>query len=201
MKKTINFLTLIIILISPVVVSAQTQNETWITLGEYLKDKYSKKGAYLIPNNPYAFLYVTKLAYKTPDETVVLPKSEIIINKVDHIENHGIPVFDKNDPIVVNQLFEIKQNGKQTQEYNVTNGENGWKIIDLKGAGSLTSILVKQKSKTNDNDIFDHIYVTLDETQNPYKIKEEIRKANEDKKLKAEKLRNEFSVSSLPIVQ
>lgn len=202
MKKLINLLTVIIFLISPVIANAQSEGENWISLGEYLKDNYKKKGKYLVPKYTNAFQYVTKLAYKTSDETVVIPKSDIIINKVNHIDNHGIPVFEKNGPIIVNSLFEITQNNKPASEYIISDGEEGWKIIDLNGVGSLTSILMKQKSKTGNNDIFDHIYVTLDPDQDPYKIKEEILKANEEKEKKREQLRTSQTTDlSLPIIQ
>lgn len=61
---------------------------------------------------------------------------------------------------------------------------------------------MKQKSKTGNNDIFDHIYVTLDPNQDPYKIKEEILKANEEKEKKREQLRTSQTTDlSLPIIQ
>ncbi|MCH5234826.1 MAG: hypothetical protein J1E16_05990 [Muribaculaceae bacterium] len=203
MKKLINLLTVLIFMISPVIANAQSQGEKWVSLGEYLKDSYEKKGKYLVPKYTNAFQYVTKLAYKTPDETEVIPKSDIIINKVNHIENHGIPVFKNEAPLIVNQLFEISQNRKTPLDYNITDGDDGWKIIDLNGVGSLTSILVKQKSKTNNNDIFDLIYVSLDESQDPYKIKEEILKTNEEKhsKERQRKSSKDYAPINFPVIQ
>lgn len=196
MRKLITTITLVFLFGLPIMVHAQTNDETWISLGDYLKDNYKKKGKYLVPKYPNNFLYVTKLAYKVPEDNIILPKSDIIINKVNHIENHGIPVFDKDGALIINQLFKIYQNKKPASLYNVREGENGFKIIDLNGIGSLTSVYVKKASKTKKDDIFDHIYVTLDPNQDPCKIKENIIKTNEEKNKKEEKISSSPNSSS-----
>lgn len=200
MKKLINLLTVLIFMISPCITNAQTTDENWVSLGEYLQGNYKKKGKYLVPKYIGTFQYVSKLAYKTPEGERPLPKSNIIINTVNHIENHGIPVFDKTEPLIINELFEITQNGKPASGFSISEGDGGWKIIDLNGVGSISSVLVKQKSKTNDNDIFDHIYVYLDPAQDPYVIKEEILKKQKEKK-EAQTKKSNYSGTTLPIIQ
>lgn len=201
MKKAVNLFLLVLAMLSPTVLSAQTSNEKWVSLGEYLQENYKKKGKYLVPKYTNTYQYVTKLAYKKPESNIILPKGNIIINMVNYIENHGIPVFNKDGAIVVNELFEISLNGKPATDYKVEEGDSGWEIINLNGVGSLTSVLVKKASKNNKDDIFDHIYVTLDPTQDPYKIKEEILRANEEKKRKDLERVNISSENYLPVVQ
>lgn len=196
MKKAIKLFLLVIAVLCPTILQAQTSDEKWVSLGEYIKENYKKKGKYVIPKYKNTPQYVTKLAYKKPASDLLLPPSNIIINKVDHIENHGIPVFCKDGALVVNELFEIYQNDKPAMGYRVADGDTGWEIIDLNGVGSLTSVHVKKNPKNNEVDIFDYIYVTLDETQDPNKIKKEILRNNEEKKLKEEKTRNNYKGSS-----
>ena len=205
MKKLLITVMVIVtfVTILPLQLSAQTSDENWVSLGEYLQDNYKKKGKYLIPKYAGNYQYVSKLAYKSPDNVVILPKSDIIINKVSHVEKHGIPVFEKNDPIVVNELFEVLMNGKPISGYDIKDGDNGWKIIDLNGVGSISSVLMKKKFKNNDNNIFDHIYVTLTPSQDPYKIKAEKIKALAEEKKKIEEIKasqnNNTVIPSLPI--
>ena len=205
MKKLLFTLMVIVTFVTflPLQLSAQTSDENWVSLGDYLKDNYKKKGKYLIPEIPGNYQYVSKLAYKSPEETVILPKSDIIINKVSHVEKHGIPVFEKNDPIVVNELFEVLMNGKPISGYDIKEGEEGWKIIDLNGVGSISSVLMKNKLKNSDNNIFDHIYISLTPSQDPYKIKDEKIKALEEEKKKIDEIKasqkNNSELPSLPI--
>lgn len=153
MKKLLFTLMVIVTFVTllPLQLSAQTSDENWVGFGDYLKDNYKKKGKYLIPEIPGNYQYVSKLAYKNPEETVILPKSDIIINKVSHVEKHGIPIFEKNDPIVVNELFKVLINGKPISGYDKKEGEEGCKIIDLNGVGSISSVFMKNKLKNSDN--------------------------------------------------
>lgn len=183
-------MTLIMAIILPLSVNAQTADEKWVSLGEYIQNDYKNKGKYLVPNYTNTFLYVTKIAFKTPDEGVILPSSDLNLYKINYIEDHGIPVFYNNEPIVVNENFDIKVGGNPNNKYKITDGETGWKILDLGGATAINSVLLKKKSKTPDNTIFDHIYVSLDPSQDPAKIKEDILKAKAEKKLKAEQTKN-----------
>lgn len=197
MRKTVLLMGLIMAFLLPASLWSQTSEDNWISLGEYIQGTYKKQGKYLVPNYPNNFLYISKLAYKTPEEDVILPQSNLVINKLNHVENHGIPVFDKDEPLLVNQVFEISQNGKPANDYVISDGEDGWKIIDLNGVGSLTSVLIKKKSKTSGNDIFDHIYVTLNPSQDPYKIKEEILKAKKESEKQARaRIQNSSNESS-----
>ena len=203
MKTAFIIFSLLGVLLTTIPLNAQTSDENWVSLGEYLQDNYKKKGKYLVPKYTGNYQYVSKLAYKSPDEAVILPKSDIIINKISHVEKHGIPVFEKNGPIVVNELFEVLMNGKPISGYDIKDGDNGWKIIDLNGVGSISSVFMKKKFKNNDNNIFDHIYVSLTPSQDPYRIKDEKIKALEKEKKKIEEIKasqnNNTVIPSLPI--
>lgn len=177
-------------------INAQTPTEEWISLGDYIEGNYKWKGKYLVPNYDNDFLYVSKIAFKEPAGDIILPKDQIIINKVDHLESHGYPVVEDNGPIIITNEFDIKQNGHIVKGSDREMNDDGWKIFDLNGIGTLTSVQVKKKMNSKENTIFDHIYVTLDPSKDPKEIKKEMEKAKADKKRMEEE--RALSSQSLP---
>lgn len=175
MKKVLIIFAMLIAL--PMIkTQAQTSDENWVSLGEYLKDVYelqpdgtSKPKGWLLALLPKEeswdiLRFVSKVAYKK-NEGDFLPNTNLHINKLLKFDLEN-PEFDQNE-IIISHGFDISQNGNKTKSKKIPVNDEGWKIFDLDGVGVITGVTGIRKEEGIDSPIFKNIYVALSPDKNP----------------------------------
>ena len=157
MKRIFILLSLLI----PIIVFAQTKEDNWVNLYNYMEDKYERD--FMVGYKPKGgeyndVVYVTKIAFKKNGNA---NNSELYLLPV---------VIDGNkakfslEPIAITGNFEFfKSNGTTYEKFspNIIKGKSGWSIYELESPAAILKINT-QGSDWDITSFFNSIKITLD---------------------------------------
>lgn len=160
----------VIIFSFPNIIVAQSSEEKWISLQDYLRKGYNKTSdGFTVENgnfsSPEKLTYFSKLAF-TPylNKTKNGSKFEIKISKIKNITNDGnISWFPSQ--IIFNQQYKIKTGGNSISLKSLPKIQDGNSVFDMDGYGIITSIV-----GIIENEILNNIYVLIGGENDPKEI-------------------------------
>ena len=171
MKKAIKLLLLVVAVLSPTILPAQTSDEQWIRLADLMKErKYSGLWPKYQPSSDELEdqIIINKIAYKKTDRKKNIRNysgGRLCLQKIDGM-NGTIPIYSSEAS--VSPYFDLNINGKKIKSKEITTNDEGWKIYEfddlmrISSIGSFTEILgYSIQEEDSGYDLLDYIYVSL----------------------------------------
>lgn len=151
--------------------SAQTSDDKWVSLGDYMKDMYQLGGSSaLIDYSPKdgnntidGLRFITKIAYKKTAKSF-LESAKLILRPLGW--NGAEPVLDNNN-LIVSHSFDITENGVKTKSKNIPENSEGWKVKEFDKPLAIWEVKELFSSEGLNTPIFKNIYVSLDPSLDP----------------------------------